>query len=403
MIKILILFLITTTIASAYKREANPFKIVNNIRYSLNMNTLRPNQYLEKSAKNHARYLKINNIIAHVEDSSRRGFTGERSADRAKAAGYKTKFVSENLSAGSGEHTGIKSVEGLMSAIYHRFGFLAFDINEMGYGKEGGIHVYNMGNSKINKLCKRPKKASVREPSIKICNSETPISYNKYKKVRFSLMRSNPKMVIFPKDEQKNIPPAFYEEAPDPLPGYSVSGYPISISFNESYFPSQIQMREFYIRDVRHQKVKLIKHRDGNTIFSKKTDPNGHLSGLEFAIFPEKRLDYNAIYYVRVKYIYRGSVRRKQWSFKTKRIKNLKIIKNEKNIRLRLNRTNNIYFTPKSKTDRGASSFSYRCSSDKIKFERLDMHTLRITNKYQKKLIKCTFKVERKTYSLILK
>jgi len=323
---------------------------LNNLRELSGLNKLYQNQNLNTSAMNHAKYLNINNISGHEEETNLDGFTGVTPSDRTVFAGYKSKIVSENLSVG--QETEQKSLDGLMSAIYHRFGFLDFNINELGYYKENNVYVYNMGNSYLNNLCNGESFSGYGSYYYDICaDSDFKIEVDTYDTEKNKLQDKNPEYVIYPYNNQLEVDTVFFEETPDPLPNYSVSGYPISIEFNKNKIDIDLfTITSFEIKDVDGNVIPLIEHDDGNVIMSKTNDLNNHFTDLQYAIFPQKRLDFNTTYNVSFVYIYDGDEKIINWQFKTKEINDL-VIYNNTDINIDLNKSFNLYFPPESETD----------------------------------------------------
>ena len=86
--------------------------------------------------------------------------------------------------------------------------------------------------------------------------------------------------MVYPYDGQEDVVPVFYEELPDPLPNHSVSGFPISISFNEIEFKS-IKIVNFQLFDINGKEIR-------DTVFyNHNTDPNRKLKKYEFGVLPE--------------------------------------------------------------------------------------------------------------------
>ncbi len=135
----------------------NPYEVINEYRYLAGLPEFYRSRLLEKAASDHAQYLKANPVESsnymdyHREKARRPRYTGERPADRAGQVGYPSSKVSENISYGGTSYTG--SIENLMSAIYHRLGFLDFKVNEIGVSREGQIFVYDMGNRQLARIC----------------------------------------------------------------------------------------------------------------------------------------------------------------------------------------------------------------------------------------------------------
>lgn len=116
---------------SGFSFYDDPLSYINNVRAKTGLNQLSQNEILNTSALNHAKYVVANEAMSHDETAGRAGFTGENPSKRAFYAGYNA-VVRENLSYNSGD---LKSaIDGLLSAIYHRFAFLDFASDEIGIG-----------------------------------------------------------------------------------------------------------------------------------------------------------------------------------------------------------------------------------------------------------------------------
>lgn len=160
--------------AKPAKNNNDAFTQVNIIREAAKLQPLTYSSALSRSAQNHANYISKNigqdfvGIDLHSETKSYANYTGEDVTVRAQHAGYPHKDVKENISLGSKNIS--DSVEGLMSGIYHRFTFLDFLIDTIGYGtasnnKEYKSYVYNMGRKDMESLCKtRPIQAKPQKP-----------------------------------------------------------------------------------------------------------------------------------------------------------------------------------------------------------------------------------------------
>ncbi len=142
---------------------------INVIRQEARMTPLAYSKALTQASQNHANYLSRHvsgpsKVNLHAEKKALAGFSGEHAWERAQRIGYPSKSVKENISAGNQD--GESSLDGLMSGIYHRFTFLDFLIDTIGYGVASGrsdynSYVYNMGRKDMEKLCsQRPKHAT---------------------------------------------------------------------------------------------------------------------------------------------------------------------------------------------------------------------------------------------------
>ena len=348
---------------------------LNQLRVGAGLIPLVSNQKLESAAKSHASYLITNGLIGHYEDKERAGFTGIYGSQRSINAGYETSMVIENIS--NNNFTYKESIDGLMAAIYHRFGFLDFHIDEIGIGVEQSksnrsqtAFVYDMGSQKLVDLCMKKSKLKESRYIDNICiDTNQKIGLTLFNKTLQKNRYRNRELVTYPFSGQEDVPPAFYDELPDPLPDYSVSGFPISISFNESNFKT-IKMISFELFDDSGNKIE-------ETInYSQKTDPNQKLKKFEFALFPLNRLDWGSNYRAKAVYEADGKIKREIWQFKTRNFKTpiRSVTADSNKFKIYIGEDNIFYFPPKSKNDI-LGSLKYPTSLD-ISF--IDKNTIKI-------------------------
>ncbi len=327
------------------KNEA--LTLVNEIRDKMGMNTLDANEQLAAAAQAHAEYLVQNHVSTHTEIRGLPGFTGVHPVDRAFHAGYLSSQVTENLS--TQQQSAKSSVDGLFSAIYHRFGFLDVGIDEMGVGvaqdsadTKNSAFVYNMGNSALNALCREPSFTGYGKYMYRVCKDpEHRIEAKRFKKAQNSSKWLNPKTIFYPYDGQEDVPPAFYRETPDPLPDFDVSGFPVSISFND-YFFHDVKLRAFKLYESNGKEIVY------KRILSQKSDPNRHFTPYEFALFPLERLAYDTWYRASVVYLDKGREVTKIWTFHTRKPveKLIRITQKEATVTLERGRGYWVYFVP---------------------------------------------------------
>jgi hypothetical protein len=295
------------------------YSYLNQLRIRAGMTEFVANPQLEQAALNHANYLADNFLIGHYELEGTNGFTGIQPNDRVVAAGYRSLLVSENVS--SGDTKTIEAINGLMSAIYHRFTFLDFVKNEVGIGisliSDPYFHsafVFNMGNSEHNQLCQGANFTGSGVYYYNICFPNIKISDADFRAVSSGMQDKNPDIVQWPANGDSDVPPAFFEESPDPLPDYSVSGYPISIQFNPFTFTDvglEVTTFKLFRGSTEIQLTRLL---------TKSTDPNKQFSALEYALFPLERLDWNTAYRVEVGYVTLSSADTLTWHFTTRNL-----------------------------------------------------------------------------------
>jgi uncharacterized protein YkwD len=333
---------------------------LNQLRKDSGLSELYINTLLTQSATNHTNYLVANNLSGHYEDSNLSGYTGYAPVDRTMYVGYKSRSVSENLSVG--QATEQQSLDGLMSAIYHRFGFLDLNIDEIGYDNNATTYVYNMGNSYLNNLCNDANYTDSGAYYYNVCaDGSFRVESSKYLTQNNILIDNNPSYIIYPYKDETNIQPVFFEESPDPLPNYSVSGYPISIEFNSNDFNmSKMTIDSFTLEDSNGNSLELIEQNDSNTIMSKANDFNLHFKDTQFAIFPKYRLDFNSTYSANIDYTYDSVAKNINWQFTTTDVSNL-VIFNNSDIDINLDKSYTIYFPPVDSSD-VIATYSISCS-----------------------------------------
>lgn len=296
-----VLIYCNTVEAQSYQPQdlTEGYDYLNQVRQQTGMITLEKNAQLQTAAMNHAQYLTMNQTRGHDEVDFLTGFTGEKAVNRALNVGYQSRRVSENVIVGATRSQ--QSIDKLMSAIYHRFGFLDFQISNVGIGIDERNHgdfqysayVYNMGNSELNALCSQP---GANRGYTDCANENTLIAPTAYDQALAAIEGNNPYRVLWPIHNAKNISPFFSEESPDPLPDYQISGYPVSLQFNPLVYEDvQVTRFELY-QDGNDQRLTNTRQ------LNAETDPNDKFSSLEYALFPLDRLLWNTRYRAEVDY-----------------------------------------------------------------------------------------------------
>jgi hypothetical protein len=317
---------------------SSPLDIINSYRTNTGLNPLKENSHLQCAATKHNEYMAKNRIYGHYEMPNTPYFIGKTPGDRAINCGYESRYISENISHGQDSYK--ESIENLMGAIYHRINFLDFDIDEIGYSKNNQFFTYDMGNSYINTACQ--KEWNIRSGSYGVCkefNKIIPTSYIN------QLQSKNPKLIFFPYNNMKNVPTTFYNENPDPLPDYDVSGYPISIHLNPYYFKT-LMIKSFEI----YQNNKKI---ENTRILTYKNDPNKQLHKTDAVLFPLTPLKPNTTYHIEAKILADNKPINLSWDFTTKTIKSNYLINDAKyqEFTIKPNKDYIIYLKPLSAHD----------------------------------------------------
>ncbi|MCP4001570.1 MAG: CAP domain-containing protein, partial [Gammaproteobacteria bacterium] len=140
---------------------------LNSIRRVAGLPELTHSAELQAAAESHARYLARyvqpgggSQISAHEQNAGLPEFSGRLVADRTRYFGYPHSQVIENVSLGNLSLD--ESISSLMSAIYHRFGFLDMKIDEIGIAQMQQRYVYNMGRKDLAQACTaQPEEARI--------------------------------------------------------------------------------------------------------------------------------------------------------------------------------------------------------------------------------------------------
>jgi len=348
---------------------------LNELRSSAGMPPFRLQTDLAEAAENHSYYMYKNNTIGHYETQGNPGFTGVTPTDRAIAAGYATKVVTENISYND---SGLNaSIDGLFSAIYHRFGFLSLERDEIGIGKNGNFYTYDMGNQSLNTLCEGQSYTGSGS-YYQICtDTDKKIKASDYEDAKNSIKYIAPDLVLWPPQNGTDIPPVFYEESPDPLPQHSVTGYPVSIQFNDLNFSTPPSIESFTLNDSSGTEQNTL------LIMNKSNDPNHHLSSYEHVLFPENRLEWGKRYDVEAIFTYNGAQQTRTWCFQTRSLEGsvdrFYRIDGDSNVTLDVisGKTYAIYVVPRNTNDiLGAVSYSY--NNNAPAFNYIDSNTIKV-------------------------
>ncbi len=289
------------------------YRYINQLRAQSGLIPFLKNTKLEDSATNHARYLSANKLAGHLQSRKRTNFTGIKPDDRALFAGYASRDVTENVSAG--QKNARKSIDGLMSAIYHRFAFLDFSKNELGVGIErnhkGLNFVYNMGNDRLDHFCRFAIFLNDGPFYANACNHGNKVSAIEFDLRNSEIGQRSPHIIVWPFDNATRISTAFYDETPDPLPDYRVSGYPVSAQVNPFLFKKIELLRFKLYNHVSNEEIGPAR------VLTKQLDPNQRFSAYNFALFPLNRLNWDTEYRAEISLKADGKIVHKKWTFRT--------------------------------------------------------------------------------------
>jgi len=346
------------TLLNVANEEQKALNYLNKLRHGAGLLPFTQQEQLNVAARNHANYLTNHSLYGHVESKKHQDFTGELASSRIVYAGYASPQVIENVSTLN--HNYKESVDGLFAAIYHRLAFLDFRSDAIGIGISQNskkitqtAFVYDMSSKALEKLYE---------------NKQT-ITQEKLTQALSINQKLNSKVVLYPFNEQKDVPVAFFDELPDPLPEHRVSGFPISISLN-NYFYRSAKLLNFQLFNNKGEEIL-------NTLtFDQESDPNKKLKKLDFVLFPLTRLEWNTQYNVKFLAIVDNEIFEKQWSFHTKHFKEpLHTVRKENQLfKVKLAEAHIFYFPPTSKVDL-LNDIAYPANLD---VEFIDKNTIKI-------------------------
>lgn len=288
------------------KEAKSGLQRLNQWRNQAGLTPLQVSPLLQTAARKHALYLTKD---AHGHDEinhSNPYFTGESPQDRATAAGYSAP-IAENLTIGNFARSGRRSVDGLMTALYHRLSMLNPDHDEAGAAWTRGRNsafVVKQGSSYDRDLCDRlPNKSGARYILTTYCNGQkTELGLNE-------LPPSYVGAVKFPIG--RNIEPEYDgNEQPNPMPNHGATGNPISIAFFGE--KDDIQLISFKLFSPTGEISQT------HTLTAS-NDPNNQLSKTEFALFPLEKLDFETKYRAEFRYRQNNQDKVETWEFTTRK------------------------------------------------------------------------------------
>jgi len=322
-------------------------RYLNDLRQNSGISPYSYSEILEKSATAHANYLITNNTTGHIEVTSKQDFTGEYPSNRAAKAHYNVSSIAENLTSNSLNYK--RSIDDLFSAIYHRFGFLDFISDEIGIGivqnstdSNKNSFVYNMGLKELNRLCSGKGYHGNEVSAYKICADKTlHIEKRVFLRALNKEKKMSKKIVLYPYHNQVDVPPVFYNETPDPLANHDVSGFPISIQFND-YYHHKVNLLSLRLYKESEEEI------TNTLLMNSHNDPNKIFNSNQYALFPLERLEYNTKYKAIASYRIKRKVFTREWSFYTRKLKEPFSIVNTNNasITIKPHIKHTIYFKP---------------------------------------------------------
>lgn len=340
----------------SFVSDSDAVAYLNEYRRGSGLSSLKQNQILSQAAKNHAEYSAQNEYMGHDETAGRAKFSGSDPVSRAIAAGYKSRHILENIAYNNDFK---EAVDGLFSAIYHRFAFLNLSVDEVGYALASkdkfNAFVFEMGNSRLNDFCARgASDTGAGRFYTNVCADKN----LKIKDAKFDNFTGSSKpFVKFPGSTA--VTPYFSGEIPDPFPECKITANPVSIEFNAN--AGEIKFKDFEIfKDG--QKLQNLH------VITNKNDVNSKFSKGQFAAFAREVFDFGAQYEAVFSYEQANAqnagaqLKQIKWSFKTKTPQNPYFDARDGDVLgVDADKTYEIFFRPKDCNDL-LTRYSYKAS-----------------------------------------
>lgn len=350
---------------------------LNQLRNSAGMTSLTKNDALEDAANNHANYLVNNNRFGHDETHALPGFTGVNAPDRANHALYYSRNIGEGIASGKDD---IEAIDNLFSAIYHRFSLMNPDFDEIGISGvtknvSSTVLVHNIANSDLNRHCQESQFVGPGAFYTNVCKNDIKQATTLYDQTLENTNNRSDNIIVWPPVNGENIPPVFFEETPDPLPDYSVSGYPVSVQYNSTNSDEFILNAIYLYEDNTNNLI------TDTRLLNSSTDPNQKFSENEYALFPLERLKWNTRYRVEMEFSIAGILDSKQWTFETQALEFeiITIDKNQTEFSLASGVETAIYIPPTHPFDTLQRVSISNSQNIQVEFEIFDGNTLLIT------------------------
>jgi hypothetical protein len=149
---------------------------------------------------------------------------------------------------------------------------------------------------------------------VKVCKKPVRIYAEWIRRLDENRRHDEPRELIWPPDGARDLPPAFYDEYPDPLPDLDASGNPLSVQFNPAQTRSvEILGAHLWLLGERGRDREIPLRR-----LNAQTDPNHRLGPLEFAFFPLQHLGWGRHYEAKIEAQVDGKPRTLDWRFGTR-------------------------------------------------------------------------------------
>ena len=285
--------------------NATPLNIINSIRVKSGATHLKYSEKLAFAAKKHAIYIYKTQKLGHYEADYSAYFYGHAPWDRVVKAGFRTAVVVENISFY--EPNFKASIEKIMGTVYHRLAFLFLQADSIGYASVGNIYVYDMSNSKIAALCRKHYKNAAMVIDRVCPNSSDIIPETLFNKAMTKIQKAAKAVVIYPYRNQKGVPTKGVEESPKFR--YSSFGFPITITFNNSYY-KRVSLKSFRLFQGEKEIV--------GEVVDSSSDLHHKIRKDTYVFAPLNPLQHHKRYRVKVVANVDGKIKVVEWGFETR-------------------------------------------------------------------------------------
>jgi len=246
------------------------------VRGKLGMGALDCNDAITKAAFGHSSYIVQNGgALTHTQTAGKPGFTGVNFWDRMKAAGFTGpgSAMFEVVHSLPDPHGAILGEGGWVNSLYHRIPFVSFGAKSYGWGAAG---------------TGRPAAATIDFASGGAAAAAGTVA-------------------VWPVDGETEVWSTFRcaSESPNPLPGQTNAGYPVSLTG-----AAVLDLSEHTIAPADGAALEHV-------LLSKTTDKTGLIPAEQIFLIPKDPLAKSTKYNVTVKGTVGGTPFGKTWTFTT--------------------------------------------------------------------------------------
>ncbi len=363
-------------IQSASAQDA--FLYFNQIRHYVGLIPLERDERLEKAALLHCKYMDQTGELSHKEKPGKPFFSGKTPDQRAVQAGLHCRYVAENLTFNQkNEHDAIND---LLATVYHRFSLLSPNLDIAGFAHYGRFYGLMLANSYLDSLCYvyKTNPDLISFIYVSVCDLyQKKIPLLDFLNALERVQQKNASIIVYPYPGESEVPLAFSEEDPSPVPRCFVGGYPISVEFNPYYHPLLPTNVVIKLRDSRGRVVPA-------HLLTAANDPHHKLNLYQYALLPKKVLRPSEKYWVELRYREGGARHKQKWSFQTVSFHSMIILNGQKTVYVPSPAEFYVMIEPKNCRDTVFNNLHLRYSTDVFKVDYVGSLFLKVRIKGKK-------------------